>query len=101
MYRIVWVYDVRPESAAVFERVYGPDGDWAHLFRTARGYLGTELFRSLSTPGRYLTIDDWAARPAYEIFRTRSAAAYQELDARCDDLTLTERLVSAAESDEV
>ena len=101
MYRIVWMYDVRPERVELFERVYGPDGDWVRLFRTGRGYLGTELFRSAVTPGRYLTVDDWAARAAYEIFRTRSASAYQELDARCDDLTLSERLVSADDSGDV
>ena len=101
MYRIVWLYDVRPECTEVFERIYGPDGDWARLFQTARGYVGTELFRSVATPGRYLTVDDWAARAAYEIFRTRSAGAYQELDARCDELTLSERLVSADDSDGV
>ncbi|HEX2450838.1 MAG TPA: antibiotic biosynthesis monooxygenase family protein [Gemmatimonadales bacterium] len=101
MYRIVWMYDIRPETAEIFERVYGPEGDWVRLFRTASGYLGSELFRSVTTPGRYLTVDDWAARAAFEVFRGRSASSYAELDARCDELTLSERLVSAGESDGV
>jgi heme-degrading monooxygenase HmoA len=95
MYRIVWMYDVRPESTSVFERIYGADGEWVKLFRTAPGYLSTELFRSTATPGRYLTVDDWESLAAYDIFRARAAGAYAELDARCDDLTLAERLVSA------
>jgi heme-degrading monooxygenase HmoA len=98
VYRVVWSYDVTPEHAAVFERTYGPEGDWVRLFRTARGYLGTELFRSLATPGRYVTVDDWESLAAYDIFRARSRAAYAELDARCDALTQTERLVSAGET---
>jgi hypothetical protein len=28
-----------------FEKAYGPDGDWARLFRRGDGYLGTELLR--------------------------------------------------------
>ena len=101
MYRIVWMYDVEPESEAVFERVYGAEGEWVRLFRSARGYLGTELFRSSATAGRYVTIDDWASLTAYEAFRGRNAGAYAELDARCDSLTQTERLVSAGETPEV
>jgi heme-degrading monooxygenase HmoA len=95
------MYDVKPESAAVFERVYGPGGDWARLFSSARGYLGTELFRSATTAGRYLTVDDWESLAAYDIFRARAAAAYADLDGRCDDLTESERLVSAGDTNQL
>lgn len=98
-YRILWTYEVKPEAAAVFERTYGSDGEWARLFRSARGYLGTQLFHTVGTPGRYLTIDEWESLAAYDIFRARFAAAYAELDARCDDLTQTERLLWAGDAD--
>ena len=98
MYRVIWMYDVNPETAPVFERVYGADSDWVRLFRSARGYLRTELFRSVAMSERYLTVDDWDSSAAYEIFRARSAAAYAELDARCDELTQGERLVWAGET---
>lgn len=97
-YRVVWAFEVRPEMAALFERTYGADGDWARLFRSARGYVGTELFRSVDTPGRYLTIDDWESLAAYEIFRARSAAQYAELDGRCNELTESERLMWAGDA---
>jgi heme-degrading monooxygenase HmoA len=100
MYRIVWMYDVSLDNAPSFERVYGSEGDWVRLFRSARGYLGTELFRSVATPGRYVTVDDWESLAAYDIFRARAKAAYAELDARCDELTQTERLVSAGDTNE-
>ena len=98
-YRIIWMYDVDPDAAAVFERTYGSEGDWARLFRSALGYRGTELFRSVAVAGRYLTIDEWESLAAYDIFRARFASAYAELDARCDDLTQTERLLWAGEAD--
>lgn len=101
VYRIVWMYDVKPESAEIFERIYGAEGEWVRLFRTGRGYVGTELFRSTATPGRYVTVDAWASPAAYELFRARAAGAYADLDARCDDLTQTERLVSAGDTDDV
>jgi heme-degrading monooxygenase HmoA len=98
-YRVAWAYEVRPEMVSVFERTYGTDGDWARLFRSARGYLGTELFRSVDAPGRFLTIDEWESLAAYEIFRARFAAVYAELDGRCDELTHSERLVWAGAAD--
>jgi heme-degrading monooxygenase HmoA len=52
----------------VFERVYGPEGEWAEFFRRGRGYVGTELLRDAQTPGRYLVIDRWESAEAYNAF---------------------------------
>ena len=32
MVAVVWQFDIRPETAADFERLYGADGDWTKLF---------------------------------------------------------------------
>jgi len=66
MLAIVFAYEARDE--AEFERVYGPDGEWADFFRGGAGYIGTELQRDVETPGRYLLIDRWASREAYQAF---------------------------------
>jgi heme-degrading monooxygenase HmoA len=63
---LVFSYDVR--NAEEFERVYGPDGDWARFFREGRGYVGTELLRDVELPGRYLVIDRWESAEAYNEF---------------------------------
>ena len=61
---IVWEFLISKESRLEFESIYGPGGPWAELFRQSPNYLGTELLRDLSRPGRYLTIDRWtSARP--------------------------------------
>jgi heme-degrading monooxygenase HmoA len=86
----IWQFRVRPECAAEFERVYGPHGAWAELFRDAPGWLGTQLLRDRSDPGRYLTIDSWTSAEAWEILRSARAAEYEALDARCERLTLEE-----------
>jgi heme-degrading monooxygenase HmoA len=63
---LVFSYDV--SDAAAFERVHGPEGEWAQFFRGARGYFGTELLRDLEQPGRYLVVDRWESSDAYNAF---------------------------------
>jgi heme-degrading monooxygenase HmoA len=63
---LVFAYDAR--DPAEFERVYGPDGEWAEFFRSGRGYIGTELLRDLESPGRYLVVDRWEGREVYDAF---------------------------------
>ena len=45
---LVFSYDV--DDIEQFERVYGPEGEWAQFFRTGRGYVGTELLRDVEIP---------------------------------------------------
>ena len=66
MIALVFTYDV--SDPAEFERAYGPEGEWAQFFRTGRGYVGTELLRDVETPGRYLVVDRWESRGAYNDF---------------------------------
>lgn len=97
MYRIVWEFEPDAARLAEFERDYGSEGVWNALFRQGGGYLGTELVRSPTDPSRYLTVDRWISRSAYEAFRAAFHEEYAALDARCAALTRNERLVSTAE----
>jgi heme-degrading monooxygenase HmoA len=64
---LVFSYDVTAD-AAEFERVYGPEGEWASFFKDGRGYIGTELLRDAEIPGRYLVVDRWDSREDYNEF---------------------------------
>ena len=66
MIALVFSYDVH--DVEQFERVYGPEGEWARFFRTGRGYIGTELLRDVEIPARYLVVDRWESRDAYNDF---------------------------------
>ena len=66
MLALVFVYDARDPDE--FERVYGPEGEWAEFFRGGAGFVGTELLRDVETPGRYLLVDRWDSRDAYQAF---------------------------------
>jgi heme-degrading monooxygenase HmoA len=63
---LVFTYDVG--ESADFEQAYGPEGEWAQFFGTGRGFVGTELLRDVETPGRYLVVDRWESREAYNDF---------------------------------
>ena len=77
---LVFSYDARePEH---FEHVYGPDGEWAQFFRQARGYVGTELLKDVEAPGRYLVLDRWESRDAYNAFVEANREEYMR---RVDD----------------
>jgi len=94
-YACVWEFLVRPEKAPLFERLYGPDGDWVALFRCAQGYIDTLLLKDRAVANRYVTVDRWESEEAYERFRTTFAKEYRSLDERCQDFTVQERSLGA------
>jgi heme-degrading monooxygenase HmoA len=69
----VFRYEIDPGGREAFEAVYGSDGEWARFFAPGDGYLGTELLRS---DERYLLIDRWRSRAAYEAFVAEHADEY-------------------------
>ena len=89
-YATLWEFTVTAARQAEFEAHYGPDGTWARLFRLAEGYLGTELLRDRGNSLRYLTIDRWESREAFEAFRRAHGAEYERLDREFEGLTTRE-----------
>ena len=83
----LWEFQVKPDSISAFEKIYGPDGAWAQLFRKSPNYLGTELLRDLDHPGHYLALDRWTSREALQHFKQQHHSAYAALDLECEALT--------------
>jgi heme-degrading monooxygenase HmoA len=79
---IALIFSYEARDAAEFERVYGPDGEWAQFFGRGRGYVGTELLRDVEVPGRYVVVDRWDSAEAYNEF---AAANRDEYMRRVDD----------------
>lgn len=90
---VAWAFEVKPQHRRDFERAYGQNGEWVRLFRNADGYLKTELHRSPEGLGRYVTLDFWRTREQYAAFREHATSEYKEIDARCERLTVREKLV--------
>ena len=93
MFIILWEYQVRPEKQTEFESIYSPNGEWAELFKTGAGYLGTEIFQDVSHPLRYLIIDRWTSKENYEAFMRQQDDEYMSLDEQCKGLIESEALI--------
>lgn len=93
MYLILWEYHIKAEKLSDFEETYSPAGAWAELFQKGAGYLGTELLHDETNPCRYLTIDRWESKTAYETFLSTQEQTYREMDAKCERLTERESLL--------
>ena len=93
MHVIIWEFHVSEVHQSAFETAYGPAGDWAVLFQRHPGYRGTELLRDEKRQGRYVTIDRWETRSAFDAMRATDAEAYATLDRRFDELTDRETLI--------
>lgn len=73
-----------PQHESEFLRHYGPNGDWAVLFRRSSAYLGTMLLMDESRPNRFVTVDRWKSRESHDAFRREFGDAYDALDRRCE-----------------
>ena len=91
----VAVWEFRPKSGSEqpFLAAYGPEGIWARLFANGEGFISTELSRDTKDRGRYLTLDFWKSKAAYDHFRQTHEAEYQRIDAQCEALMAEERLI--------
>ena len=58
---------------------------------TSPGYVGTELYRDLARPDRFVTLDRWQDEAAFRDFSRRFASDYEALDQQCAGLTRHER----------
>lgn len=86
----IWQFEIHPSLQAAFEQVYGPDGDWAALFRQSPDYVRTDLIRDTAQPSRYLTLDYWQTQAAYIAFQAAHRNEYAALDVRCSRFTVSE-----------
>lgn len=93
MFRIVWEFDATPDRVSEFELVYGSSGKWAEFFRRSPDYVGTELFRSIDSPSRFITLDCWRTHAGYDAFRKAHAEEYAQLDEWCQSVTAHERIL--------
>ena len=82
MIALVFAYET--EDRASFEEVYGANGAWSGFFRGGAGYVGTELLRDVEQSGRYLVVDRWESREAYNRFVEEHREEYMR---RVDETT--------------
>jgi hypothetical protein len=101
MFLALWEFEVKPGSEQRFQSVYGPEGEWARLFRTDSQFVETRLLRDAAEPRKFVTVDLWRTRSAYESFKELNHIAYVALDRACESLTLRERCIGNFEAHDV
>lgn len=94
-YILVWEFQVPLRQEADFERAYAADGPWAVLFAKAAGFHGTRLLTCAEQEGRYLTVDEWESKAAFDGFRATFGAQYEALDKRLEGVAGVERRIGA------
>lgn len=95
MYCYVWSFLVRPEHVQDFRAAYGPEGDWARLFRRDRNYISTSLLADRSDANRFVTVDFWASHEAWAAFRKMHAAEFESLDRKFEAWTQEETQIGS------
>jgi quinol monooxygenase YgiN len=91
MIGIVWEFVVKDEAVQEFQQAYGPDGEWAALFRRHPGYHGTTLLQDTVIKGRFLTVDRWESEALYDQMFQSSRPEYSRLDQKFEAMTISER----------
>ena len=89
-YLVVWEFRPNKGVEDRFEEAYGSEGVWAELLRQGEGCIGTELNRDLKDSNRYITLDFWTSKQAYEAFRSAHLAEYESIVLECEALTESE-----------
>jgi len=93
MFIIIWEFTVKPDQINVFEQAYGPQGEWAALFKQYPGFIKTELLKDAIVSGRYLTCDYWETEQDYQAFKNAQNGDYIILDKGFESLTMNEKFV--------
>src|SRR5947209_19659689 len=75
---------------SLFEAQCGSNSEWVRLFEQSKDFMSTELIVDADSTGRYMTLDFWTSRQAYEQCRHQHTAEYKQIDAQCGQLTVSE-----------
>jgi heme-degrading monooxygenase HmoA len=96
----VFGYEVDAADAEAFERVYGPDGEWARFFRGGDGYVGTDLWCDAGDEQRprYLVVDRWRSAEEYAAFREANEQEYRRRGRETEALYRSETVLGRFES---
>jgi heme-degrading monooxygenase HmoA len=91
MFLILWEFEVKSGCEESFQSAYHAHGEWAQLFCRDPQFVETRLFRDFSSPNKFLTVDVWESRSAYESFQQFNRDAYSAIDENCERLTIREQ----------
>ena len=86
MIAVVWQFHVKPGHQQEFEQFFGADGEWSHIGRRSRSFLGSSFLRDQARDTNYLLIEYWSEMVVYERHRQSVVKDLQKLEQRRDKL---------------
>jgi len=92
-YVYIWKYIVKEENTDEFLTAYGTKGEWVRLFKKSNDYIQTKVLSDTNNPSTFITIDYWNNKEARDLFIKIHQTEYDEIDKRCENLTLKEELI--------
>jgi hypothetical protein len=101
MFLALWEFEVKSGCVERFQSVYGPQGEWVRLFRSDPLFIETRLLQDPFETTKFVTLDFWQSRSAYESFKEVQHAAYDAIEKYSESLMTQERLLGNFELDGV
>ncbi|MFZ1809119.1 MAG: antibiotic biosynthesis monooxygenase [Cyclobacteriaceae bacterium] len=98
VFTYVWEYCVKPEHQDAFEHAYGPHGDWIQLFKKGMGHVATELHQDINNTNRFVTVDYWISKEAFDNFKIQFHEEFKALDKRFEVYTISEKHIGDFEA---
>lgn len=98
MFLALWEFEVKPGCLDRFREAYGPQGAWVWLFRSDSAFIETRLLHDSHQPEKFVTLDFWQSRAAYQSFKELNRSSYVELDKECANLTTRETMLGEFET---
>ena len=90
MFIVIWQYKIHETYREAFEELYGQNGKWVQLFKTAAEYKGTQLIKDVSSFNQYVTIDEWESQEMYEKFLADHEKEFKAIDVEGENFTISE-----------
>jgi len=91
----IWEFYVLPENERDFERLNGPEGDWAGFFYGSNDFFGSNYLKSLELvlkdgeqARRYFTYDRWESEESFQRYIGKHPEEYDRLSERNLELVL-------------
>jgi quinol monooxygenase YgiN len=79
---VVWQFQVKAGKQQEFERFFGADGEFTHLARRSRSFLGSSFLRDQASDTSYLLVEYWSEMVVYERHRQSFGVDIRTLEDR-------------------
>lgn len=97
MYIVLTEFVAKEGKVAEFEDYFGSAGKRAEVLQNGEGFMSTELLRDKGAKLRYVTMDRWVSKDAYDDFGIEFESENSDLVRAGEELSSKQALIGALE----